>query len=415
MFLINYIQTVFLSFQQEKISDYTNLTKDIYSPLYISILIFLLLIVFIYASYRHVYNPILKKRREEQQQFEVNTSKLLALFSELDPNPILRIDPFGEIKGINKSAKILFPAIKLDDTKIKNILPEMNFNFIELIREDKTITKTIQIDDRFYEVNCNGISFLDMAQLYFWDITSKKSYDEQMKHYQNLLRSASINLQVSIEDERNRISKILHNSIAQNILLIKMNVSKYKNYIQSGLNGDEVDRTLEILESTLNETRSLAHELKPMSIDQLGLFTALKSTCYNVAKESGLTYDIQIPEQTINLGGEVDVCIYRVVQEALNNILRHSKAKSFNVKISIENHTLTLYVSDDGIGFSPRKLINDKYISDGMGLMSMQESVERLNGTFEIESSENLGTVIMASFPLKQKNDVKPGYQNISS
>lgn len=194
-----------------------------------------------------------------------------------------------------------------------------------------------------------------------------------------------------------------------------MNVSKYKNYVQSGLNNEEVDRTLEILESTLKETRSLAHELKPMSLEQLGLYTALKSTCYNVAKESGLTYDIQIPEQTINLGGEVDICIYRVVQEALNNMLRHSKAKSFNVKLSIENQTLTLYVSDDGIGFSPRKLINDKYVSDGMGLMSMQESVERLNGTFEIESSENLGTVIIASFPLNQKNNVKPGYQNISS
>lgn len=414
MLQVNYILFLMIAFQDEKVSDYTRLFTNIYNPFYISILILLILFVLIYTSYRHVYNPILRKRKAEQEQFEVNTSKLLALFAELDPNPILRIDLFGEIKGMNKSAKKIFNSIKLNETKLKSVLPEIDVNIRALIKEDKSLVIPLKFNNRFYDININGISFLDMAQLYFWDITSKKEYDEQMTHYQLLLRNASVNLQYGVEEERKRLSEILHNSIAQNLLLIKLNVGNYKKYVKQGLNELEFQRTMEILDSTLEEIRSLTHDLKPMNLDQLGLFTVLKSTCYNVAKESGLGYEIQTPDKPLDLDRDLELCIYRVVQETLNNILRHAKANSFNLNLSIENNTLGLYISDDGIGFNPKKLINGKYVSDGMGLMSMQESVERLGGTFQIDSSESGGTVVMATFLIQQKIDVKPGYQNIS-
>lgn len=415
MMLIITILSPLIVFQTEKLNDYTKLVTSIYNPFYISLLILLILFALIYTSYRHIYNPILRKHKEDKEQFEVNTSKLLALFAELDPNPIIRIDLFGEIKGMNKSAKNIFPSIKQNETKLKSLIPEIEINIRALIKEDKSLVMPLKINNRFYDVNFNGISFLDMAQLYFWDITTRKEYDEQMSHYQLLLRNASVNLQNGLEEERNKLSKILHNSIAQNLLLIKLNVSNYRKYFSLGLSEDEHLRTMEILDSTLEEIRTLAHNLKPMNLDQLGLYTVLKSTCYNVAKESGLKFEIQTPDKPLNINKDLELCIYRVVQESLNNILRHAKASSFNVNLAIENNTLGLFISDDGIGFSPKKLVNQKYISEGMGLMSMQESVERLAGTFQIDSNPNGGTVVIAAFPIQHKDDVKPSYQNISS
>ena len=82
----------------------------------------------------------------------------------------------------------------------------------------------------------------------------------------------------------------------------------------------------------------------------------------------------------------------------------------------LDDETLVLFISDDGIGFKPKKLLNDKYISDGLGVMNMQETVEKLNGTFQIDSTNNSGTVVIAAFPIETINqDEKSSYKNISS
>ena len=101
-----------------------------------------------------------------------------------------------------------------------------------------------------------------------------------------------------------------------------------------------------------------------------------------------------------NLTKDIELCIYRVIQEALNNIIKHSKAKEFIVSLEIDDESITLIISDDGIGFKPILLLNEKYVSDGMGILNMQERVERLNGSFHIDSSHNNGTVITIDFPI---------------
>jgi signal transduction histidine kinase len=208
----------------------------------------------------------------------------------------------------------------------------------------------------------------------------------------------------------------LHDSIAQNILLVKLNVGNYKRYFSNELDMEEYSRTLSILDTTLSEVRDIARNLRPVNIDELGLVTVIKSLCNNVGREAKLKYQLQMPENSTQLDKEVEICIYRILQESLNNIIRHSKAKSFSVDLLIEEDSVLFVLFDDGIGFKAKKLVNDKYISDGMGLMNMQESVERLNGSFTIESSYNQGTKIIAIFPITiDKNDGKPEYKNINS
>src|SRR4030066_255500 len=98
--------------------------------------------------------------------------------------------------------------------------------------------------------------------------------------------------------------------------------------------------------------------------------------------------------ENIRLNSDLEICLYRVAQEVLNNIIKHSKAKEFTLNLLIDDESIAMIISDNGIGFKPTLLMNRKYVSDGMGLMSMQERVERLNGSFHIDSSHNNGTVI---------------------
>ena len=402
--------------KSDEINDYLKSLPSIYNPIYISFLVFILITAVIYISYRYIYNPMLRKHRKEQKQFEITTAKILAMFSELDPNPIMRINSSGIIISLNKSAKERFPNLEINKSTIDSVISKADLNIKEIIKNDKTFILPLELDERYYDINFHGISFLEMAQLYFWDTTAQKEYDRQMNNYQNLLRNSSAHLQKVIEEERNRLSRILHDSIAQNMLLIKLNVGNYKKFIGDGLKEEDYLRTINILDSTLKDIRELAHNLKPLNIEELGLETVVKSMCNNVAREGGYKYQLQFPETPVNISKELEVCIFRVIQESLNNIIRHSKAKSFNINLLLDEGTLVLFISDDGIGFKPKKLLNEKYFSDGLGVMNMQDNVEKLNGTFQIDSSNNSGTVIIVAFPIKNITEYeKSSYKNISS
>ncbi|HSD64115.1 MAG TPA: ATP-binding protein, partial [Ignavibacteriaceae bacterium] len=143
--------------------------------------------------------------------------------------------------------------------------------------------------------------------------------------------------------------------------------------------------------------------IRPLSLDELGLNTVLVSLCKTVAKESHLNYQLNLPADNIKLSKDLELCIYRVVQEALNNIIKHSKASGFSINLNLSDGSVTLGISDDGIGFKPSILLNDKYISDGLGIMNMQERIERLNGKLHIDSSINKGTIIFVYFPLTEE------------
>lgn len=100
----------------------------------------------------------------------------------------------------------------------------------------------------------------------------------------------------------------------------------------------------------------------------------------------------------------MELCIYRVTQEALNNILKHSEAREFNLRLNVINSTIMLVISDDGKGFNPEEIYSGKDGNSGMGLMTMRHRVEQFGGILKIESSENQGTMIIVEIPIGGDN-----------
>ncbi|MBV6419618.1 MAG: Oxygen sensor histidine kinase NreB [Ignavibacteriaceae bacterium] len=324
----------------------------------------------------------------------------MTLFTELDPNPIIKLNSKGIIVGMNSSAKQKFNLDTTWTNSIEMIIGQFEFNLMEIIQQNKTLKVSSVIQNNYYEINVHGISLLDMAQLYFYDLTEKKVHLEQMNAYQKLLKESSAKALKDLEDERIKMASLLHDSIGQNLLLMRLGIQNLGKFLDSRESREELTNMSNIIDTTINETKDISRSIRPLNLDELGLSTVLASLCKNVSRESHLTYSLNIPEEKVQISKDLENCIYRVTQESLNNIIKHSRAKSFTVNLNIDSNLVTLIIADDGIGFSPLILLNEKYISDGLGIVNMQERIESLNGTFHIDSSIDNGTIIIANFPL---------------
>jgi signal transduction histidine kinase len=213
---------------------------------------------------------------------------------------------------------------------------------------------------------------------------------------------------MSVEEEEKRISRELHDGLGQ--LLTSMNL-----HIQRCLDGcedqtlqkrglDEHKESLQALSSmvklAMSEVRAICSSIRPAILDDLGVIAAVTWQCRQVA-QIGTDFDV-LSEISINeteIPEGLKTVIYRIVQESLINALKYSQAKQVKVSLCHTHNTIKLAVEDDGIGFDPAE-INDRL---GMGLMSMRERVESVNGFLHIETGVNRGVKISACFPARRK------------
>ena len=150
-----------------------------------------------------------------------------------------------------------------------------------------------------------------------------------------------------------------------------------------------------LAEKTVNEVRDLALLLRPSMLDDFGLVPALNWYAREVTNRTGLNVVVEADDAADNLPDEHKTCIYRLVQEAVNNAGRHANARTAEVVVRREDRRVLLTVRDDGAGFDTRFV-------RGLGLLGMEERVRRLGGSFRIDSNLGLGTAIEAELPVAE-------------
>jgi len=156
-----------------------------------------------------------------------------------------------------------------------------------------------------------------------------------------------------------------------------------------------------LVESCLQVVRNMSLLLRPSMLDDLGLVPALQWQAKEVSKRSGLRVKVVAEEVSEDLPEEHKTCIYRIVQEALHNIVQHAGAVNVSVTVRQEPDRLRLSIQDDGKGFNIGR-------ERGMGLLGMQERVSNLDGTFEVISEPSQGTGLRVSLPLIGTRDGNP-------
>jgi len=209
------------------------------------------------------------------------------------------------------------------------------------------------------------------------------------------LQALSARLVRAHEDERRTLARELHDEVGQSLSAIMMEAGSAAAATDANGVLDRVSSIRSMAEETLNVVRDLALLLRPSMLDDFGLVPALNWHAREMGKRTGLNVGVEADEISDDLPDEHKTCIYRVVQEALNNAARHANARNLRVDVKNEGDRVSFSVRDDGSGF-------DKRFVRGLGLLGMEERVRRLGGELRIDSEMGRGTLISAVLPLPE-------------
>lgn len=225
---------------------------------------------------------------------------------------------------------------------------------------------------------------------------------EQLSTANERLLSLTSHLVSAQEDERRRISLELHDEAGQALTALKLNLALLQSELPDQLSNarGQISEAIALTEKTMEDLRALAYNLRPPAIDAVGLGQTLHDYCQRVARQTGIQVVYQ-DRLLPGLPGHIQISIYRVVQEALTNIVKHSGAARVEVCLENDAEEILVHVTDNGRGFSPEKP-NSPDISRGLGLIGIQERMEALGGAFEIVSHPGMGTQLIARIPLQE-------------
>ncbi len=376
-----------------ELSRYIKLFFSLDNPVYYSILFTVLLFTLLYLIFRYVVYPLQKKYILENQALELKNARLMALFAELDPDPVIRIDSNEKIIFTNHAAKFLEGNGSPEGKQLSEIIPAIDFPVSQYINEDKSKDISQVINSKNYSILFRGISSLNIAQIYFHDITDKVLYEKK-------LRDLTENLQNKIEEDRKRIARELHDGIGQNLLLLKMNLIKnYQEPLSQTGQEKNFGETIVFLQNTIAELKMILFNLKPPILEDMGLAPAVTALVQRVSDESSIKGSVNIMGLEERVDAKIETAIYRIVQEALNNIVKHSHASEFSVQMMNKDRLIKLMIIDNGNGFTADKMHN----ISGFGLLNMKERAESFKGSFKIESSAENGTLIVINIPLENR------------
>ena len=219
------------------------------------------------------------------------------------------------------------------------------------------------------------------------------------------LRLLSTRLLTAQEDERRRVSRDLHDTIGQSLSAVKFTIENVLQEIREEGSSDKglqsLESTVRMVQEAVEEVRRLQKNLRPPTLDDLGLLATISWFCREF---EGVYSDICI-EKNISLEeGDVPdrlkIVIYRVMQEALNNIAKHSGTKTVHLSLRKADGRIEMEIQDRGIGFDPDEVLSRDESGRGLGLFSMKERVELSDGHFSVNAAKGAGTTILASWPL---------------
>jgi signal transduction histidine kinase len=203
------------------------------------------------------------------------------------------------------------------------------------------------------------------------------------------------------EEERTWIARELHDDINQRVALLAVHLRALKQKLPG--TEAEVSRGLEEFYERASEPGSdiqaLSHRLHSSKLDYLGLVAAAKSVCKELSDEQHVEIVFRSEDVPRDLSKEVSLCLFRVLQEALQNAVKYSRARRFGVSVTATLTEIRLTVHDSGIGFDPEKVVTD----NGLGLTSMKERLRLVGGRLSVESKLEQGTTIDARVPLGRK------------
>jgi signal transduction histidine kinase len=211
------------------------------------------------------------------------------------------------------------------------------------------------------------------------------------------LRRLNARLVAAEEEERRKISRELHDQVGQHLSAVLIELGNVESALpRKDLEAQRrISSARRLAEASIAKVRDLALLLRPSMLDDLGLVAALRWNAREISRRTGVHVDIASDGASEELPSEFRTCIYRVVQEAMNNAVRHAAPTQIRVEIRQRPEEIHVAIQDDGSGFDPRQ-------DQGLGLLGMKERIQGLGGILQIDSEPRGGTIVSVLLPLEQ-------------
>jgi len=230
------------------------------------------------------------------------------------------------------------------------------------------------------------------------DISERKEAEQRLRESYELLRELTSRRETAREEERKRIAREMHDELGQQLTALRMGASTLR--IRFGHDNpalaEHVQKILVLADKTMRVVRDVVASLRPAVLDA-GLAAALEWLAEDFARNGHTTCCLRVPEDNLPLAEDRAVALFRIVQEALTNIVRHAEAKQVFITLAQKGDDCLLEVRDDGRGFDPVAIRKQSF-----GLAGMKERVLMLGGEIDVASSPGRGTSIQVRVPICQ-------------
>ena len=254
---------------------------------------------------------------------------------------------------------------------------------------------------RYFSTNLLGIIINDRL-IRVWgvqrDQTEQKKIGLQLEHSHQQLRHLSGHLQAVREREKSELAREMHDSIGQSLTSIKIEMALLRKKLSSDADLNELQKRLGEISNTLDETilsvKAISTELRPGVLDKFGLAAAVEWQCEEFARRMEIECKCNVPTLDLNISAEVSTALFRILQEALVNVVCHSKATAVSVDLIADDSKISLSVNDNGRGITDEEM----KAPTSLGILGMRERVEFLKGSFSVLGKPGRGTTVRASF-----------------
>jgi len=237
------------------------------------------------------------------------------------------------------------------------------------------------------------------------DITRQKQSEEEIKRYNDKLRGLTAHLEKVREEERRNLARDIHDVMGVSLSSLKMELKVLQNNIADHCSPlfdhavEHVDKMSATVDDVISLMRNLVKELRPEILDHLGLAETVRWYCGEVSRRSGIEFVVTIFPREIRMNAMQSIVLFRIIQEILTNIVRHSRATKATVFIKKSKQSLIMRIADNGIGLSDHAIHKE----DAFGILSIRERVALLNGVVEIVGPKGKGTTVSLTIPAKTR------------
>jgi signal transduction histidine kinase len=309
---------------------------------------------------------------------------------------LYRSGKYKEAYEIIEESKYLMRSVFAEDLEKEVSEVEVKYKTAQLKHDKEVAEIKTRKQKQIYLFSFLGVVLVTGAGIYNWN--QKKNAKQKIQLTLELAEAEKLRFKDVIEaeeKERARIAQELHDGLGQLLSTARLNVAGLEEAVNKEDQAD-LERSLKIIDDACEEVRHISHNMMPSALIRLGLIPAIKELVNNVNVSKGIKIDFTFNEE-LSLSRSLEITIYRVIQEVLNNMLKHAKATLISLSIEKNNTDLIIIIKDNGVGFKTEELKN----SIGMGWKNIYSRISMLDGSIKLASELQNGTEVFIKLKLK--------------